>query len=48
MKAIARFLGNRCLDFIDWIYRNRPEGERLTVDDLANIQESRKLREKFK
>ncbi len=47
MKTIGRFLALKCLDFIDWIYENRPEGEQLTMEDCAAITKSRKMRKEI-
>lgn len=48
MKTIARYIAVKLLNFIDWIYENRPEGERLTERDLEMRAEVRKLRRKIK
>lgn len=46
-KRIIGFIGTKLMDFVLWIYEQRPEGESLTIDDITNIQKARKLRKKF-
>lgn len=46
-KRIARFLAIKCLDFIDWIYANKPEDEHYERSDHETIREVAKLRKEI-
>jgi hypothetical protein len=47
IKRIARWLGNKCLDFIEAIYQNRPDDSRMTAEDFEMRQKARAMRKDF-
>lgn len=47
MRKLGKKIALKLLDAVDWIYRNKPEGEMYTKEDLEMMAKSRELRKQL-
>lgn len=48
MKKPVKKIITALLDGVEWIYKNKPEGEKYTAEDRKNMRKIREMRKKLK